>query len=94
MEMKLSATSAASSLALLRFLPSYQNLAWWIAPLTVTRLDQAVRPPIYFDFMVSIFGLFLSPFPPPSHFRGDEEVAGWVTSWRGRWRSGRLTSSV
>lgn len=47
MEMKLSATSAASSLALLRFLPSYQNLAWWIAPLTVTRLDQAVRPPIY-----------------------------------------------
>lgn len=46
MEMKLSATSAASSLALLRFLPSYQNLAWWIAPLTVTRLDQAVRPPL------------------------------------------------
>lgn len=45
MEMKLSATSAASSLALLRFLPSYQNRAWWIAPLTVTRLDQAVRPP-------------------------------------------------
>lgn len=45
MEIKLSATSAASSLALLRFLPSYQNRAWWIAPLTVTRLDQAVRPP-------------------------------------------------
>lgn len=49
MEMKLSATSAASSLALLRFLPSYQNLAWWIAPLTVTRLDQAVRPPSLFS---------------------------------------------
>lgn len=53
MEMKLSATSAASSLALLRFLPSYQNLAWWIAPLTVTRLDQAVRPPISFSISVS-----------------------------------------
>lgn len=48
MEMKLSATSAASSLALLRFLPSYQNRAWWIEPLTVTRLDQAVRPPVCF----------------------------------------------
>lgn len=39
------ATSAASSLALFRFLPSYQNRALWTAPCTVTRLDHAVRPP-------------------------------------------------
>lgn len=64
MEMKLSATSAASSLALLRFLPSYQNLAWWIAPLTVTRLDQAVRPPIYLNFLVSMIWTFPPSFPP------------------------------
>lgn len=95
MEMKLSATSAASSLALLRFLPSYQNRAWWIAPLTVTRLDQAVRPPIYFDFLVSISSSFFFLSFPPSHFRGD----GWLgCSPRGErgvgaWVS-RLTSSV
>lgn len=41
-----SATSAASSLALFKFLPSYQNRAARICPLIVTRLDQAVRPPI------------------------------------------------
>lgn len=40
-----SAISAASSLALLRFLPSYQNRAATVCPLTTTRLDQAVRPP-------------------------------------------------
>lgn len=40
------ATSAASSLALLRFFPSYQNRAARICPLIVTRLDQAVRPPL------------------------------------------------
>lgn len=69
MEMKLSATSAASSLALLRFLPSYQNLAWWIAPLTVTRLDQAVRPPISFSISVSKNdSILLLPFIfPRSH---------------------------
>lgn len=78
MEMKLSATSAASSLALLRFLPSYQNLAWWIAPLTVTRLDQAVRPPIYFDFLVSMIWTLPLFFSAPSHFRGDEVAGGWV----------------
>lgn len=79
MEMKLSATSAASSLALLRFLPSYQNLAWWVAPLTVTRLDQAVRPPIYFSFVVSISGdfiFFLSPPSPPSFALPWGRVAG------------------
>lgn len=75
MEMKLSATSAASSLALLRFLPSYQNRAWWIAPLTVTRLDQAVRPPICFDFLVSTSVGLIFPFCA-SHFRGDEWLGG------------------
>lgn len=40
-----SAISAASSLALLRFLPSYQNRAATVCPLITTRLDQAVRPP-------------------------------------------------
>lgn len=40
-----SAISAASSLALLRFLPSYQNRAATVCPLIVTREDQAVRPP-------------------------------------------------
>lgn len=39
------ATSAASSFALLRFLPSYQYLALCTEPCTVTRLDHAVRPP-------------------------------------------------
>jgi hypothetical protein len=39
------ATSAASSLALLRFLPSYQYLALCTDPCTVTLLDHAVRPP-------------------------------------------------
>ena len=39
------ATSAASSLALLVFLPSYQNLAVCVVPCTTTVLDQAVRPP-------------------------------------------------
>ena len=75
MEMKLSATSAASSLALLRFLPSYQNRAWWIAPLTVTRLDQAVRPPVLFSILVSKMVYYSSSldflFLHPSHFRGD-----------------------
>jgi hypothetical protein len=42
---KLRAISAASSFALLRFLPSYQNRAESVRPWTVTRLDQAVRPP-------------------------------------------------
>lgn len=41
-----SAISAASSLALLRFLPSYQNRAATVCPLMTTRLDQAVRPPV------------------------------------------------
>lgn len=41
-----SATSAASSLALFKFLPSYQNRAARICPLIVTRLDHAVRPPV------------------------------------------------
>lgn len=41
----LTAHSAASSLALFRLLPSYQNLASRVLPLTVTLLDQAVRPP-------------------------------------------------
>lgn len=41
-----SAISAASSLALLRFLPSYQNRAATVWPLMVTRDDQAVRPPV------------------------------------------------
>lgn len=49
------ATSAASSLALLRFLPSYQNLAWWTVPLTVTRLDQAVRPPTVHQLVNSMW---------------------------------------
>ena len=40
------ATSAASSRAFRRFLPSYQKRAVWTTPYTVTRLDQAVRPPI------------------------------------------------
>lgn len=39
------AHSAASSRALLRFLPSYQYLAANVWPWTVTLLDQAVRPP-------------------------------------------------
>jgi hypothetical protein len=42
---QLRATSAASSLALARFLPSYQNLALCTDPCTVTLLDHAVRPP-------------------------------------------------
>lgn len=42
---QLRATSAASSRALLRCLPSYQNLAWRTDPWTVTLLDHAVRPP-------------------------------------------------
>lgn len=41
-----SAISAASSLALLRFLPSYQKRAATVCPLMTTRLDQAVRPPV------------------------------------------------
>lgn len=41
-----SATSAASSLALLVFLPSYQNRALRVVPWTLTVLDQAVRPPV------------------------------------------------
>lgn len=40
------AISAASSFALLRFLPSYQKRAEIDWPDTVTRLDQAVRPPV------------------------------------------------
>lgn len=39
------ATSAASSLALLRNCPSYQNLAARFSFLMVTVADQAVRPP-------------------------------------------------
>lgn len=42
---KFRASSAASSFALFRFLPSYQNRADMVRPWTVTRLDQAVRPP-------------------------------------------------
>lgn len=42
---QVTATSAASSFALLRFFPSYQNLALWTDPCTVTLLDHAVRPP-------------------------------------------------
>lgn len=42
---QLTAHSAASSFALLRFLPSYQNRALKTFPCTVTRLDQAVLPP-------------------------------------------------
>lgn len=41
----LSASSAASSLALFTFFPSYQNRALIVWPLTVTWEDQAVRPP-------------------------------------------------
>lgn len=40
------ATSAASSLALFTFWPSYQKRAEMACPCTVTVLDQAVRPPI------------------------------------------------
>lgn len=40
------AHSAASSLALLRFFPSYQYRAARVWPRIVTWLDQAVRPPI------------------------------------------------
>ncbi|KAK1839807.1 hypothetical protein CCHR01_17571 [Colletotrichum chrysophilum] len=40
-----SAISAASSFALFKFFPSYQNRADSVRPWTVTRLDQAVRPP-------------------------------------------------
>lgn len=81
MEMKLSATSAASSLALLRFLPSYQNLAWWIAPLTVTRLDQAVRPPVLSlgQHICGSFSLSLSP----SHIRGDKWLAKTLWAFGG-----------
>lgn len=75
MEMKLSATSAASSLALLRFLPSYQNLAWWIAPLTVTRLDQAVRPPIYLIHGQHIWILLFF-----SLLRSSVGTGGWVVA--------------
>lgn len=75
MEMKLSATSAASSLALLRFLPSYQNLAWWIAPLTVTRLDQAVRPPIYWIHGQHIWILLFF-----SLLRTSVGMGGWVVA--------------
>lgn len=39
------ATSAASSFALSTYCPSYQNRAEIFCPLTVTVLDQAVRPP-------------------------------------------------
>ena len=39
------ATSAASSLALCKFLPSYQKRAEKVWPWTMTLLDQAVRPP-------------------------------------------------
>ena len=42
---QLNAHSAASSLALLRFLPSYQYLASTVLPWTMTLLDHAVRPP-------------------------------------------------
>ena len=42
---QLTAHSAASSLALLRFLPSYQYRAANVWPWMVTLLDQAVRPP-------------------------------------------------
>jgi hypothetical protein len=69
-------------LALLRFLPSYQNLAWWIAPLTVTRLDQAVRPPGLFDIGQHIglsCPLVLFCFHP-SHFRGDSGLWARLTS--------------
>ena len=46
------ATSPASSLALLRFLPSYQNRAERDLPQTVTPLDQAVWPSgIWENFM-------------------------------------------
>lgn len=40
------AASAASSFALLRFLPSYQNFALTGVPHTLTMHDQAVRPPL------------------------------------------------
>lgn len=40
------AHSAASSFALLRFLPSYQKRAFTTCPCTSTVLDQAVLPPI------------------------------------------------
>lgn len=39
------ATSAASSLALLTQVPSYQYRAWCLLPSTSTVLDHAVRPP-------------------------------------------------
>lgn len=42
------AHSAASSLALLRFFPSYQYRADKVFPWTVTRLDHAVRPPAWY----------------------------------------------
>ena len=42
---RLYATSAASSLALFRCLPSYQKRAAWLCPLTCAILDHAVRPP-------------------------------------------------
>lgn len=48
-----SAISAASSLALLRFLPSYQKRAATVCPLIVTREDQAVRPPAKDTIVVS-----------------------------------------
>lgn len=51
-----SAISAASSLALLMFLPSYQNRAATVCPLTTTRLDQAVRPPRGAFLLVCVIG--------------------------------------
>lgn len=87
---QVTAHSAASSLALLRFLPSYQYLASTVLPWTMTRLDHAVRPPKARHRSVSWAGSLLWTSRPDGAYRVGPKRVGRRAAVA--WLDGKLLS--